>query len=121
MDAYHVAFLPVAVDDEIAVLQFSVHALAIDAHLIGAEDVIAEGIEVTGHNLVLYPTRDTDQHVEHLGLVLQYLDTDIAVPRIVGGFFQRDILTVHLDGGCIGSEEVHVEVVVPDTIDVSWH
>ena len=121
MDAHHVAFLPVAIDDEIAVLQFSVHLLAIDAHFVGAEDIVVIGIEVAGHYLVLYPPRNTDEHVEGLGLVLQHLDGDIAVPGVVGGLLQGHVLAVHLDGGRIGSKEVHVEIVVLDTIDIAWH
>ena len=121
MDADDVTLLPVAVDDEIAVLQLAIDSLAVDRNLVGAEDVVTIGIKVTRHHPALYPTRDTDHHVESLCLVLHNLDGDVAVPGIVGALFQYDILTAYGDGGGVGGEEVHVEVIVADTIDIARH
>ena len=121
MDADDVTLLPVTIDNKIAVFQLAVDRLSVDGDLIHGEDIVAVGIEVAGHRLVLYPSRDADHHIEGLCLVLQYLDGDIAVPRIVCGLLKGNIFTANLNGGSIRSKEIHIEIVVTYAIDIARH
>ena len=121
MDADDIALLPVAIDDHIAVLHVAIHALAIYGNLISAENIIAIAIQIAGHDLALYPTRDANHHVERLGLVLEHFDANVTIPGIVGLLLDRYILTAQGDGSCVGSKEVHIKVVAAHAIDIARH
>ena len=121
MDADHIALFPVAVENHVTVFQFAVHFLTIDGNLIGAEDIVVVGIEVAGYNLALYPSRNANHHIKGFGLILDYLDGNITIPRIVGLLLDGHVLASQSEGGCIGSKEVYVKIIVSHTIDIAWH
>ena len=99
--------------------QVSFHSLAIHGHAISWFLSITISIEVTWHYLVANPSRNTYQEVGILRSTLLHSNLDVSIPRILGCLLQDHILATHLDGRSIACEEVHIDIIVLHTKEIT--
>ena len=119
MQPHGIAFLPLALNHEVAVLQLAFHFLAVHTHRVGQLASVGKGIKVARHHLSPYPTGNAEHEAEVAGLVLIDAQGDVAVPGIFGLLLDDHIMAVHLHGGCVAGEEVHIEVPAANSIEVA--
>ena len=117
----HITLLPVTVNNQIAVLQPALHSLSVYGNLVASQYVITKRVEIAWHHLILRPSWDTHHHVKGLGLVLQHLNGNITLPRILGALLKGNLLATHGNSSGIGSKQVYVQIVITNTIDIAWH
>ena len=119
MQRHHIALLPRTLNLQVAILQFTLDLLSVDLHLIAAQHVVAEAVEVAGNGLFVYPLRNANHHTEVLSLILQYLNGYITIPRIVGLLLQYDILALNLHRCRVACIQVDIELTVLDGIHIA--
>ena len=101
-------------------IQVGIDLLAIHGHTILWTLCITISVKVAGHHLVAHPSRNADLEAGVLRGILCHLNLDITVPGILGGLFQHHILAPHLDGGSVGCEEVHIDIIALHAIEITW-
>ena len=117
MDFLLVAFLPLAINDEVALLKLALHLLTVHLDNVAQALAVSVCVEVAGHHFTLHPTWNAD--VERiLTCPIVYLQRYIAIPRIVGLLREGDSCLSHLHVHCVGIEKVDVESVVLYCIDI---
>ena len=95
------------------------HLLAVNRYGVSGTLTVAVLVKVARQYLILHPSRDAHQHVGVLSSRLHHANLDVAIPRILRSLFQHNVLAAYLNGGCVGSEEVYVYIVVLHAVQIA--
>ena len=76
-------------------------------------------VKVRRHYLIAHPSWDTDLHGKLSCCILIDIHGDIAIPWILCGLTEGNLLSCYTQVTLVGEEEVHIDIMVFYCIDIS--
>ena len=118
--SYHIAFLPVALNGSVTVLQTTyIYCLSVYCDGVIQFLSVSITIQVAGHYLAFHPTWNSHHQFELFCAGIGHLDGNITVPWILGCLFQCHLFTCYGNGSGVAGKQIHIEFVILYGIHIS--